>query len=670
MQIVDSEIKCQVFKLNQINMKHFIYKAALAVILISSIAFSSEANVKPARIFGSNMVLQQGQENPIWGWADKGEKITISFAGKTIVTKAGKSGKWTTKLPNMDYGGPYELNIKGKNSIRFENILIGDVWICSGQSNMEFSVNSSINAKAEIAAANFPNIRLFTVAKKVSQIPVEDLDNGEWQVCTPENVSAFSAVGYFFGRYLNQELKVPVGLIHTSWGGTVAETWSSRQTIENDPDFKDKLKELAGFDMTKYREQKMAAIKAVLKEIPIKDAGLVNGVAVYANQTLNDADWAEINPSKTWEESGYPSIDGIAWYRKTIELTAAQAKMANEIHLGTIDDNEISWINGVKVGATDAYNAKRVYPIPANTLKSGKNVIAVRVVDTGGGGGLYGDADDKYLQIGDKQISLADKWKFKITEAQIGSANIGPNDFPTLLFNGMLNPIIPYGIKGAIWYQGESNADRAKQYQRVFPEMITDWRNHWNQGDFSFLFVSLANYMQPNKQPGESAWAELREAQTKTLALPKTGMALAIDLGEAGDIHPKNKQDVGKRLALAAQKTTYGKKLVYSGPMYQSVQFEGNKAIISFTETGSGLISKDKYGYVNGFSIAGADHKFVWAKAAITGDNKVVVYSDEVKNPVAVRFGWANNPDDLNLYNKEGLPTNPFRTDDWPGITK
>lgn len=248
--------------------------------------------------------------------------------------------------------------------------------------------------------------------------------------------------------------------------------------------------------------------------------------------------------------------------------------------------------------------------------------------------------------------------------------DIGPNDYPTLLFNGMLNPIIPFGIKGAIWYQGESNADRAKQYQRIFPAMIKDWRNHWNQGDFTFLFVSLANFMEPATQPSECAWAELREAQTKTLALPKTGMALAIDLGEAADIHPKNKQDVGKRLALSALKTAYNKDVVYSGPMYQSVQFEGNKAVINFLETGSGLVVKNKYGYLNGFSITGSDKKFVWAKAKITGKNTVEVFSEEVKNPIAVRYGWANNPDDLNLYNKEGLPANPFRTDDWPGITR
>ena len=651
-------------------MKNVASKSSVAFLILSLFIGTVLANVKPARIFSSNMVLQQGQENPIWGWADQGEKITISFAGKTISTKADKSGKWSAKLPSLGYGGPYEMTIRGKNVVQFGNILIGEVWICSGQSNMEWRVDNTNNAKAEIEAANIPQIRLFTVSKKISQSPVADLDKGEWQICSPETVPSFSSVGYFFGRNIRQQLQVPVGLIHTSWGGTVAETWSSAETIENDPDFKDKLKELAGFDMAGYRERKMSSIRALLKEFPEKDQGLVNGVAVYADPALNDADWTSISGAKNWEESGFIAIDGIAWYRQTIELTADQAKNATEICLGTIDDNDITWINGIEAGATNQYNEIRLYKIPVNTLKAGKNTIAVRVIDTGGGGGLYGGNDDKYLQIAENRFQLTDNWKFKLTEVQVGSMDMGPNDYPTLLFNGMLNPVIPYGIKGAIWYQGESNADRAKQYQRVFPEMITDWRNHWKQGNFPFLFVSLANFMAPDKQPVESAWAELREAQTKTLALPHTGMALAIDLGVADDIHPRNKQDVGKRLALAAMKTAYGKDLVHSGPMYQSVKFEGNKAVITFSEVGSGLVARDKYGYVNCFAMAGADRKFVWAKAKISGKNTVVVYADEVNNPTAVRFAWGNNPDDLNLYNAEGLPANPFRTDDWPGITK
>jgi sialate O-acetylesterase len=297
-------------------------------------------------------------------------------------------------------------------------------------------------------------------------------------------------------------------------------------------------------------------------------------------------------------------------------------------------------------------------------------MIVIRVNDTGGGGGLYGAPEDEYVAIGKEKIDISGDWKFKISKAVMQSVNFGPNNYPTLLYNGMVNPIIPYGIKGAIWYQGESNASRAKQYQRIFPNLITDWRKHWNQGDFPFLFVQLANFMAPAQHPRESEWAELREAQTMTLELPNTGMASAIDIGEAGDIHPKNKQDVGKRLALNAFKVAYNMDLVYTGPMFKSVEFKDGKAYITFDETGSGLAVADKYGYVKSFSIAGADKKFHWAKAEIINKNTVVVSSYAVSNPVAVRFGWADNPDDLNLYNLEGLPANPFRTDNWPGITK
>lgn len=479
---------------------------ALLLILICFITIIANANVRIAKIFGSNMVLQQRQENPVWGWANKGEEIVITFGGKTIVTRANEHGKWMAKLPSLDYGGPYEMVIKGSNTILFENIMIGEVWFCSGQSNMDFPVKSAINSKEEIETADFPKIRVFKLSRMVSQTPAEDLEHGEWKVCTPESISEFSAVGYFFGRNLFQNLNVPIGLIHSAWGGSVAESWTSALTIENDPDFKDKLKELAGLD-----ESKCQALKT-----------------------------------------------------------------------------------------------------PA----------------------------------------------------------VNPNDYPTLLFNGMVNPVIPLGIQGVIWYQGESNVNFAKQYQRVFPAMIVDWRKHWKQGDFSFLFVSLANHKEPDKQPTESRWAELRVAQTKTLALPKTGMALAIDLGDAYDIHPKNKQDVGRRLALSALKATYGKKLVHVGPMFHKVRFDSTKAVVTFYETGSGLITRNKYGYVNCFAIAGADKKFVWAQARITGKNTVEVFSDSVKNPVAVRFAWSDNPDDFNLYNNESLPANPFRTDDWPGITK
>jgi len=640
----------------------------LFFLLLWSIAGMSQVVLPP--FFNCNMVLQQGIEIPVWGWASPGEKVTVTFEKNTVSTRTSKNGKWRVNLPKMDYGGPYKMTIKGKNFRTIENIMIGEVWVCSGQSNMEFKVSSTKNSAAEIAAANYPNIRFFTVKKRVSKELQENLDEGEWWVCTPESVPDFSAVGYFFGRNLYNHLNVAIGLIHTSWGGTVAETWTSAQTIENDPDLKDILKKLANLDLTKYKEQKMEAIKSLLKEIPLKDEGLVNGVAVYADPNLKDNEWTEISPAKTWEESGYASIDGIAWYRKTIELTEEQAKAAKEISLGAIDDNDISWINGIKIGSTNQYDAIRKYNIPANTLKAGKNVIAIRVEDTGGGGGLYGGTDDKYLQIGNKRISLSDNWKFKVTEASIESMEIGPNDYPTLLYNGMLNPIIPYGIRGAIWYQGESNASRAQQYKRIFPNMIKDWRTKWNQGNFPFLFVQLANFQDPVTEPAESDWAELREAQTQTLQLENTGMANIIDAGDAKNIHPTNKQVVGYRLSLAARKVAYGETLVYTGPTYKEMKIDKNKIFITFDQVGKGLKVNDKYGYIKGFTVATKDGDFKWAKATIVNENTVMLTSDAVENPAAVRYGWANNPDDLNLYNVEGLPANPFRTDSRPGKTK
>ena len=647
-------------------------KVIFLTCLFAVFVFSNtQAEVKLPRIFSSNMVLQQGIENPVWGWADKGEQITVTFNNKSVRTKTNKEGKWSVKLPAQEYGGPHTLTVKGKNTLVFDNILIGEVWVCSGQSNMEFQVAQSINAENEIAAANFPKIRLFAVPKTVAQFPNDNISSGEWEECSPETVSDFSAVGYFFGRDIFQELNVPIGLIHTSWGGTVAETWSSAETISKDPDLKGNLAELQQMDLSKYKEEKMAQIKKILGgEVSDKDAGMENGKAIWAATDFNDINWKTIKTPIYWEQQGYTDIDGIGWYRKEIILNEVQSSANATLNLGKIDDADVTFVNGIEIGKTNGYDKDRIYTIDSKILKPGKNIIAVRVDDTGGNGGIYGDPKEQYLAIGKEKLDISGDWKFKISKASVGTLNMGPNSYPTLLFNGMINPILPYGIKGAIWYQGESNANRAKQYQRVFPDMIKDWRTHWNLGDFPFLFVSLANFNPPVETPAESNWAELREAQTKTLSLPNTGMAMAIDIGEAMDIHPKNKLDVGKRLALNALKIAYNKDIVYSGPMYKSVEFKAGKAFITFSETGSGLKAKDKYRYLKGFTIAGADKRFKWAKAEIIDNKTVVVYSDEINDPKSVRYGWANNPDDVNLYNIEGLPANPFRTDDWPGITK
>ncbi len=530
---------------------------------------------------------------------------------------------------------------------------------------MEWPLLSAANGEAEVAAAAYPEIRLFQVPKKVAQLPLDDLTSGEWSPCTPETAARFSAIGYFFGRHLHKELQVPVGLVNTSWGGTVAETWISSETIQNDPDLSGDLNRLKAMNMSQYEEEQKAKLRQLFNgEIPAEDKGMVNGKPVWSAIDLNDGDWKTLIAPKYWEEQGYAQIDGIGWYRKEITLTEEQTNGNVTLHLGKVDDSDITWINGIEIGKTEGlYDKDRVYTIDKKYLRPGKNMLVVRVDDTGGNGGIWGDPKDQFLAIGNEKLDISGDWKFRIAKAVITAVNVGPNSYPTLLFNAMINPIVPYGIRGAIWYQGESNAGRALQYQRIFPALITDWRNHWKQGDFPFLFVSLANYMAASEVPKESNWAELREAQTKTLELPNTGMAVTIDIGDAKDIHPRNKQDVGYRLALNALKIAYDKNIVYTGPLFQSAEFSDGKARVTFSHTGDGLTAKDRYGYVKGFTVAGNDGIFHWARARITGKDRVEVSCDKVTNPVAVRYGWADNPDDVNLYNSAGLPANPFRSD-------
>lgn len=502
----------------------------LVTVCLAVVAFNALAAVSVPSVIGSHAVLQQGKPIPIWGKAAPGEAVTVTFNGKTYAATAGTDGKWKVTLSKTKAGGPYELSIAGKeNTLKFDDILVGEVWIASGQSNMQMAVNGTNNAKEEIAGANFPKIRLFSVERKVATQPQDDC-KASWSACTPESVPDFSAVAFYFGRELFQKLNVPVGLIHTSWGGTPAEAWTSRTTLESNPDLKC-ITERWDKTLADYPAAKAAFDKAM-------------------------TDW-----------------------QAAAEKAKAEGKPEPE------------------------------KPKPPQ------------------------GADSSWLASG--------------------------------LYNAMIAPLVPYAIQGAIWYQGESNAGRAYQYRKLFPAMIEDWRKAWNQGPFQFYFVQLANFTERKLDPDNSEWAELREAQTMTLSLPNTGMALAIDIGEAKDIHPKNKQDVGKRLALNAFAKAYHKHAIFSGPMYKSMQVKGNKAILKFDHVEGGLVAKD--GTLKSFAIAGEDKKFVWADAAIDGKT-VVVSSAKVPKPVAVRYGWAHNPD-CNFYNGAGLPASPFRTDDWPGVT-
>ena len=625
------------------------------------------ADVRLPKIFSDNMVLQRDKSLKVWGWAAKGEGVTVTFNQQVLTATADKQGRWQVSMKPMTYGGPYEMVVSSKtNSITLRNILIGDVWICSGQSNMEMAMqgwggDSIKNATQELKKAHYPQIRFFTVEKALSYSPKDDV-TGNWQECNPNTTASFSATAYFFGRKLNQDLNIPIGLIHTSWGGTNIQAWTSWDEMSKlDENKNTKLDDILSLQKkwSVNREKYQAALK--------NDPGVGEK---WFQEELNTSSWTKLMMPQRYEQFISPSADGIVWFRKELNLTAQQAAGATAINFGAIDDLDETYINGKLVGTTNNWVANRNYAIPTGLLKAGKNIITVKVLDTGGGGGFNGQEKDLFVQTSSGKISLAGEWlyKFGAVSTQFDVHDTGPNSFPSQLYNAMVAPLINSSIKGVIWYQGEANTFEAYNYRNLFPLMINDWRKKWND-NFPFVWVQLANFMKPVASPSQSGWAELREAQHLALKLPLTGEAIAIDIGEANDIHPKNKQDVGQRLALAALKVSYGKDIVYSGPVYQSMEIKENKVIIDFANQGSGLMAKgDKYGYLKGFAIAGSDQQFVWAKAYISG-NKVIVFSDEVQQPVAVRYAWADNPDDANLYNKEDLPASPFRTDSWKGIT-
>jgi sialate O-acetylesterase len=635
------------------------------------ITFNLTAEVTLPKVIGSHMVLQRNEQVKIWGWADKGERVTVSMAGQSVKAKASTEGRWEVVLEPMQAGGPFEMKIQGKNLVTLEDILIGDVWICSGQSNMEWRVSNSNNAEAEMENANYPEIRLFEVPNNAQLYPVDDIPFGEWNPCTPETIGDFSAVGYFFGRYIHKELGIPIGLISSNWGGTNVETWTSREMSMTDPEMKAGVESIDDMDIEEMLVKLEQERRKLLASMGALEPGMVNGEPVWAGADIDLAEWREMEVPGLWEEKGLPGVDGVVWFRKRVMISGEQTGNNAVLSMGAIDDNDRTWINGVEVGNTNQYDKARVYSIKPGILKEGENIITVRVEDTGGGGGFWGDPLDMYLKTATGNIPLSGDWLYRVSSEgfRLGiQSAVEPNSRPTLLFNGMIHPLLNYKVLGAIWYQGEANAGQAYKYRIRFPNLIRDWRNKWEDPDMGFYFVQLANYMQPREQPGESEWAELREAQLMTLSLPKTGMAVTIDIGEANNIHPRNKQDVGKRLALAALHGTYGLDVVCSGPVYSSMTVEGNMAILKFESRGSGLLIKDKYGYVKGFAIAGEDRIFHWARGMQQG-NSLLLHCDSVDLPVAVRYGWADNPDDVNLYNLEGLPASPFRTDDWPGIT-
>jgi sialate O-acetylesterase len=525
-----------------------------------------------------------------------------------------------------------------------------------------------LNYKEEIASANYPEIRLLHIQPTTSPQPLENVatESNGWQVCSPSTIAGFSSTGYFFGRDLNKKLNIPIGLINTSWGGTFAEAWTSGESLEQIPDFKSAVEAIRKQTDNETKESYNQKIKDWSTRVLAADQGLVKKTPVWANTQLNETGWHTMQIPCLWENDNLADFDGVVWFRKAIDIPSDWEGKNLELHLGMVDDNDITYFNGKEIGATEGYNEERIYTISGKIVKKGRAVISVRITDTGGGGGIYGETDKIFIALASdkaEKILLSGEWKYRqavnFQDFPVPQSFRNPNR-PTVLYNAMIHPLVPYAIQGAIWYQGEANTDRAYQYRELFPLMIRDWRKAWNK-DFPFYFVQLANFMERKSEPQESNWAKLREAQLQTLHLENTGMAVIIDIGDAKDIHPKNKQEVGRRLALAAEANTYKQQIDFSGPIYRTYQIDGDKIRIQF-DYANGLKSGDGKA-LTGFAIAGSDHIFHWANAVIEG-TEVIVGSPNVKFPVAVRYAWADNPA-CNLYNEANLPASPFRTDDW-----
>lgn len=648
-------------------------KFLIPFLLNLSLCITLNAQLTLSSIFTDNMVLQRQSEVPIWGKAlpDKKVEIITSWDKKNYKTITDSKGKWEIKVSTPVAGGPHSITVSTskKNTITVNNILMGDVWICSGQSNMEMQMNSiGVVANTEIQNAIYPNVRLLTIDHNTSTVPLTEAPviKGGWRVCSPKTVADFSAVAYFFGRDINQSQNIPIGLINVSFGGTIAEAWTSEETLKLYPYFSEDLKDLKNFDIK--QENKVKKIQTQLVNWGIKvdsvDTGLKNG---WNLRTFDDKSWKTFKVPDVIENQGFGGFDGVFWIRKEINIPQSWDGKELVLNLGDIDDADFVYFNGIQFGNGYGWNVNRRYVLPAQLAKEGKATIAIRVVDTGGDGGFRKEKNNIYIELSpENRISLEGDWKIntstllkdvpEIPKIQSKSPNI-----PTLLYNAMINPIIPYGMKGVIWYQGEANAGAPRYYYDIFPLLINDWRTKWNN-NFPFYYVQLTNYTTLQTKPEESQWAIIRDAQLNTLHLSNTGMAVTIDVGEAENIHPKNKQDVGKRLAYIALAKTYGEPIPYSGPIFNSYKIEVNKIRISFKYTDGGLKTKNDE-MLKGFTIAGADRRFYWADAVIEGDD-IIVSCLNVKYPVAVRYAWAQNPI-FNLYNGVGLPASPFRTDFW-----
>ncbi|HKW11246.1 MAG TPA: sialate O-acetylesterase [Gemmatimonadaceae bacterium] len=616
------------------------------------------------RIFSSGMVLQRGQPIALWGWSRPRTDVFVRLASTSTSARADATGAWSLELPSRPAGGPFQLVVRvADDSLVFSDVLIGDVWVASGQSNMEFEVMFAANASETVASANDSTIREFKVPNSWANTPESDLPGGSWLPADRAHVGSFSAVAYFFVRHLRASVNVPIGIINTTWGGSSIETWISRQAQHVTDSAWSAIQQGEAEHDRSVRDSLRAKIGAQLPEV---DSGLVGADARWAAPMLDDRSWHEIHVPAYWEGQGYPGLDGIGWYRTSFVLDSSAVRQGVALAVTAIDDDDIAWVNGVEIGRTNGYNVPRHYRIPEGALHVGPNELTIRVADGGGGGGING-ATSLMFDDGTRR-SLEGAWKFKVGRVVLGTDGQRINKIPSVLYNKMVHPMLPLGIKGVIWYQGESNANNEQQavaYRAQFLTLVDSWRHAWSGGRnaFPFLWVQLPGYGHPDSIPQlHPAWPLQRESMDSALALPKTGRAIALDLGEADNIHPRDKEDVGARLALVGETVAYGERVDASGPVYRGFTVHADTAIISFSHLAGGLRAHG--GSLGGFALAGADKQFVWASARIVGA-RVYIWSDRVKAPVAVRYAWANNPDRANLFGANGLPAMPFRSDRW-----
>ena len=636
----------------------------LRVLLCLALALlpaAAGADLRLPALLSDGAVLQRDAETRLWGWADEGETVRVFLDGESLGSARTTEGRWALRITAQPAGGPHRLRFEGANQVEIGDVWFGDVWVASGQSNMELPMaRVAERYAAEIAAADLPRVRQFKVPKDYDfKAPRDDITGAAWVVSTPESVLEFSAVAWFFARAIHQRYDVPVGILNASFGGSPAEGWMSADALRDWPQYLDAAKQLADEDyLQALKQADRTASEAWYAALDAADRGL-QAEPGWASPQADDAQWAEMELPGYWADTGLGAVNGAVWFRRSVELPATAAGEPGVLRLGRIVDADTAWVNGEPVGNTTYQYPPRRYRIPAGVLRAGANTIALRVINTAGQGGFVPDKPYA-LEVGDTVIDLRGPWRFRL------GAKAPPLDPPSFMewkqplgfYNAMLAPLQNMTIEGVIWYQGESNVDRAEEYRRLFPAMIRAWREQWGQGDFPFLFVQLANFLEPSQQPAESQWAEARNAQLMALEVPNTAMAVAIDAGEWNDIHPENKRVVGERLALAARALAYGEDLVHSGPTLDAVTAEDGRLVLRFANVGSGLEARG--GPLREFAVAGADGVFEWARAEIRGADRVVAWSEAVPRPLRVRYAWADNPAGANLYSREGLPASPF----------